>query len=119
SLPTVGVTISRNVCRNVDHQCLIATAEEAGDEGLTGRSRNITFSDNICQVNGSQAVLVRWLPNVRVVSNTLTGPNLDRAAIFLDGSTEGEFLGNEVSPEVLPYEVDDSSRPGFNTDVPS
>jgi hypothetical protein len=118
SPPTVGVTISRNVCRNVDHQCLIATAEEAGDEGLIGRSRNITFSDNICEVNGSQAVLVRWLPHVRVVGNTLAGPNLDRGAIFLDGSTDGEFLDNEVSSDVLPYEIDDSSRPGFNTDMP-
>ena len=112
--PTVHVTISRNVCRNVDHQCLIATAEEAGHDELIGRSRDITFSNNICDVNGSQAVLVRWMPRVRVVSNTLIGPNLDRAAIFLDGSTDAEFLDNTVPPGVLPYEIDAPSRPGFN-----
>ena len=112
--PTVHVTISRNICRNVDHQCFIATAEEAGRANLIGRSRDITFRDNMCDVNGSQAVLVRWMPNVRVVSNTLIGPNLDRAAIFLDGSTDAEFLDNIVSPGVVPYEIDDPSRPGFN-----
>lgn len=114
--PTVGVTITRNTCRNVDHQCLIVTAEQAGNEEVIGRSRNITFSYNICEVNGSQAVLVQWVPNVRVVSNILTGPNLDRAVIFLDGSIDAEFLDNTVPMGVLPYEIDDASLPGLDAD---
>jgi Right handed beta helix region len=118
SAPTVHVTITGNVCRNVDHQCLIATAEEAGLAGLVGRSRDITFSGNFCEVNGSQAVLVSWLPDVKVVSNTLSGPHLDRGAIFLDGSTGGEFRDNDVPGGVRPYELDDASRPGFHADRP-
>jgi hypothetical protein len=113
--PTVRVTISGNICRNVDHQCLIATAEEAGRAELIGRSRDITFTGNMCDVNGSQAVLVRWVPHVRVVSNYLIGPNLDRAAIFLDGSTDAEYVNNTVPTGVLPYEIDENSRPGFNS----
>ena len=115
-IPTVDAVISDNVCRNVDHQCLIATAEEAGNSGETGRSRGIEFTGNECDVNGSQAVLVQWFPGVVVRGNTFEGTAHDRAAIFLDGSTDGEFTGNTVASSVPPHQVDDSSEHGFTTD---
>ncbi len=117
--PTVGAVVSGNECRDVDHQCLIATAEEAGTSGQLGRSRGIEFTDNVCDVGGSQAVLVQWIPDVVVRSNTLRGPDLDRAAIFLDGSTGAEFTDNEVPDEVAPYQLDEESEEGFTTDEPN
>ncbi len=117
--PTVGAVVSGNVCRDVDHQCLIATAEEAGTSGQLGRSRGIEFTGNVCDVGGSQAVLVQWIPDVVVRSNTLTGPDLDRAAIFLDGSTGAEFFDNDVPDAVAPYQLDEASEEGFTTDEPN
>jgi hypothetical protein len=116
-IPTVGAVITDNVCRNVDHQCLIATAEESGFAGEVGRSHGIEFARNECAVNGSQAVLVQWFPDVAVRGNTFEGRN-DRAAYFGDGSTDGEFTGNTVPRRVRPYQLDEESEPGFTTDVP-
>lgn len=118
-IPTVDVVIKGNVCRNVDHQCLIATAEVAGTTGRLGRSRGIEFTGNDCDVEGSQAVLVQWFPDVVVRGNDLVGPNLYRAAIFLDGSTNGEFSGNSGPASVPPYEIDEESESGFSTDEPN
>lgn len=110
---TTDVVISGNTCRNVDHQCLIATAEESGEQGTVGASRGITFEGNTCDVEGAQALLIRWFPDVSVRDNVLSGPNLDRGAIFLDGSTGGRFVDNTVPDGVRPYQVDEKSRPGF------
>jgi hypothetical protein len=115
-IPTVDAVIENNVCRNVDHQCLIATAEESGRGGEIGRSRGIEFTGNVCDVEGSQAVLVQWLPEVTVRGNSFAGPGLDRAAIFLDGSTGAGFYANTVPAGVVAYEVDETSSPGFGTD---
>nr|WP_239522310.1 right-handed parallel beta-helix repeat-containing protein [Geodermatophilus sabuli] len=115
-IPTVRAVITDNVCRNVDAQCLIATAEESGDDGEIGRSSDIRFTGNQCQVEGSQALLIQWFPQVVVRGNSFDGPFLDRAAIFLDGSTGGEFTGNTVVDGVEPYEVDASSREGFRAE---
>lgn len=115
--PTVDAVISDNVCRNVDHQCLIATAEESGHSSAVGRSHGILFTRNDCQVGASQAVLVQWFPGVAVRDNRLGGAHLARGAIFLDGSTGGEFRADTVPAHVRPWEVDASSRPGFTSDV--
>jgi parallel beta-helix repeat protein len=115
-MPTVDAVIAGNECRNVDHQCLIATAEESGEEGEVGRSHGIEFTGNLCQVEGSQALLIQWFPDVAVRGNTFEGV-FDRAAIFLEGSTDGEFRGNTVPGDVVPYEVDPSSRDGFRGDA--
>jgi hypothetical protein len=116
-IPTVDAVIENNVCRNVDHQCLIATAEESGMDDQIGRSHGIRFTGNECAVNGSQAVLVEWFPEVVVHGNTFEGPN-DRTAYFLEGSVDGEFTANSVPPGVRPVELDETSQPGFVTDVP-
>ena len=87
-----------------------------GEEGDVGRSHGIEFTGNLCQVEGSQALLIQWFPDVVVQGNTFDGV-FDRAAIFLDGSTGGSSPGNTVPAEVVPYEVDQSSRDGFSGDV--
>ena len=72
-----------------------------------------------CDVEGSQAVLVQWFPDVAVRGNSFDGPNLHRAAIFLDGSTDGEFSANGGPASVPPYEIDEESGSGFSTDEPN
>jgi Right handed beta helix region len=111
--PTVDVVIADNVCQNVDAQCLIATADEAGEEGDVGRSRGIEFTGNTCEIQGAQAVLARFFPDVVVAGNTFAGPGLVSAAVFRESSTGGSFEGNTVPDGVQPVEVDASSRDGF------
>lgn len=108
--PTTDVVIAGNHCRNVDVQCLIATAEEAGTSGRLGRSHGIEFTGNTCEVGGAQAVLVQWFPDVHVRDNTLAAT--DRGAYFGNGSTGGEFVRNTVRARET-YQVDESSRAGF------
>jgi hypothetical protein len=116
--PTVGAVLADNVCRDVDAQCLIATADEAGSQGDVGRSRGIEFTGNECAVQGSQAVLLRWFPDVTVRGNTFEGPGLAGVAVFREGSTGGSFVENTVPDGVRPYEVDATSRDGFSSDRP-
>ncbi|MCV2490662.1 right-handed parallel beta-helix repeat-containing protein [Geodermatophilus sp. YIM 151500] len=118
-MPTVDAVIADNVCRDVDHQCLIATAQEAGTTGRLGRSRDIEFTGNECHVEGAQAVLVQWFPDVVLRDNSFAGPNLHRGAIYLDGSTNGAFFRNVVPDRVPPYELDEKSDAGFSTDEPN
>jgi hypothetical protein len=113
--PTVGVVIADNVCRNVDAQCLIATADEAGEQGDIGRSHGIEFTGNRCEVQGSQAVLARFFPDVVVRGNTFAGPGLASVAVFRQSSTGGQFADNSVPAGVRPYEVDDTSQDGFSS----
>jgi hypothetical protein len=111
--PTGDVVIADNICRNVDAQCLIATADEAGEQGDVGRSSGIEFTGNTCEIQGSQAVLARFFPDVVVEGNTFSGPGLQSAAVFRESSTGGSFEGNTVPAGVQTVEVDDSSRDGF------
>jgi hypothetical protein len=113
--PTVDAVIADNVCRNVDAQCLIATADEGGEQGEIGRSRGIEFTGNQCEVQGSQAVLARFFPDVVVRGNSFAGPGLTSAAVFRESSTGGQFADNTVPAGVQPFEVDDSSRDGFTS----
>jgi hypothetical protein len=117
--PTVDAVIADNVCRNVDAQCLIATADEAMAQGKTGRSHGIEFTGNQCDIQGSQAVLIRGIPAVTVQGNTFAGPGLASAAVFREGSTDGRFVDNVVPDGVQQVEVDDASRDGFSGDGPN
>ncbi|MEJ8278280.1 right-handed parallel beta-helix repeat-containing protein [Pseudonocardia spirodelae] len=116
--PTRDVTISDNVCRDVADQCLIATAEVSGAEGDVGRSRDIRFVGNRCDVGAAQAVLVRWVPGVVITGNVLDGPGLDRGAYLGDGSTGARFTGNTTPPGVRPVQADASSQAGLVSDRP-
>ena len=112
---TTDTVIEGNTCRNVDHQCLIATAEEAGLNGALGRSARLRFVDNVCEVEGSQAVLIGWFPDVEVRGNRLTGPGLERAVYLGDSSINAWVADNDVQPGVPEVEADDSSQPGLRT----
>ena len=112
-LATSDVLIRGNTCTNVDHQCLIATAQEAGQAGQVGRSSRISFVDNTCDVEGSQAVLVRWFPDVEVRRNTFKGSNMYNAIVVQNDSTGASITDNSVEQDIPTFEVDPSSTDGF------
>ena len=113
--PTVDAVIADNVCRNVDAQCLIATADEAGSRATSDAPAASSSPGNECEVQGSQAVLARFFPDVVVRDNSFAGPGLASAAVFRESSTGGRFTGNTVPDGVQPFEVDRSSRDGFSS----
>ena len=102
--------IADNVCRNVDHQCLIATAEEAGEQGDIGRSHGIEFTGNVCEVEGSQAVLVRWFPDVVVQGNSFDGPGWPAPRSSSKGRRAGSSPATPFPPGVRRTRWTASSR---------
>jgi Right handed beta helix region len=112
-LATYDVLIRGNTCTNVDHQCLIATAQEAGQAGQVGRSTHISFVDNTCDVEGSQAVLVRWFPNVEIRHNTFRGSNMSNAIVVQNESIGAFITDNSVEQDIPTFDVDASSADGF------
>jgi hypothetical protein len=114
--PTFDVVISRNTCRNVDAQCLIATGDQDGNSGAPSGVPSITFTGNKCANNGAQAVNVRHWPNVVVDQNTFSGPNLTRAVLISENSTGCTVVGNTTTGNRPTVDVDDSSQPGSHVD---
>jgi parallel beta-helix repeat protein len=111
--PTYDVVIADNVCTNVDVQALIATNDERrGGRGVPAGQTTITFVHNTVQVNGSQAVLLRNFPHVVVQDNRFSGPG-ERAVMLTDGSTDCTVVGNTVSGNLRPFQIDRDSEQGF------
>lgn len=114
--PTYDVVISANTCRNVDAQCLIATGDQDANSGAPAGLRSITFIDNTCATNGAQAVNLRRWPNVAVLNNHFSGPNLDRGVSIIEGSTGVTVTGNTTARGLPTIDIDDSSQTGFHQD---
>ncbi|MGH3719624.1 MAG: right-handed parallel beta-helix repeat-containing protein [Pseudonocardiaceae bacterium] len=110
--PTFDVIISGNTCRNVDAQCLIATGDQGSNRGAPADVPSITFEGNKCANNGAQAVNLRRWARVQVLNNTFSGPNLTRAVLIIDGSTDAAVVGNDTSQGRPTVDIDRSSRPG-------
>ncbi|MGB6165058.1 MAG: right-handed parallel beta-helix repeat-containing protein [Pseudonocardiaceae bacterium] len=109
---TFDVVISGNTCRNVDAQCLISTGDQAGNSGAPPGVASIIFMGNMCANNGAQAINLRRWPNVQVLNNTFSGPNLTRAVLIADGSTGATVMGNITTGDRPTVEIDASSQPG-------
>jgi parallel beta-helix repeat protein len=112
---TFDVEIVGNACRNVAENCLVATGDESGNNEAPAGAKSITFIGNDCATDGDQAVNLRRWPNVDVRKNHLLGPNLKRAALITNGSTHCTATDNITASGVPGVEIDDSSRPGFNS----
>jgi len=112
---TFDVTIVGNSCQNVAENCLIATGDESGNSEAPAGALPITFIGNDCATNGDQAVYLRRWPNVDVRKNHLLGPNLKHGVLITNTSTRCTVKDNITAGEVPPVEIDDSSRPGFNS----
>ena len=109
--PTYDVVIADNICTNVDVQCLIATIDDPRAGPPPGQT-TITFVGNTCEVNGSQAVLLRNFPRVNIRGNRFSGAG-DRA-VQLDGeSTDCTVVGNTMTGRMRPFQIDRQSQPGF------
>ncbi len=110
--PTYDVVIADNVCTNVDVQALIATNDERRGGGAPAGQTAIIFERNTISVNGSQAVLLRNFPDVVVRDNRFSGLG-DRAVMITEGSTNCTVVGNIVTDDLRPFEIDRESERGF------
>ena len=104
-----------NACQNVAENCLVATGDESGNSEAPAGAPSITFIGNDCVTDGDQAVDLRRWPNADVRKNHLLGPNLKRAVLITNGSTHCTVRDNTTRSDVSAVEIDDSSRPGFNS----
>lgn len=104
---TSDVRIERNICRNVDHQCLIAEAPERG------RSARIVFRDNICENNGSQGVLVRHIADIEIAGNRFLGSIRHFGVVLRAGVRDAKVVCNLVEGRLRALDADDSSRIGL------
>jgi parallel beta-helix repeat protein len=111
--PTYDVVISGNTCRNVDAQCLIATDDQPGRSGAPSGVPTISFLDNTCAPNGSQAINLRHWQSAEIRHNSFSGPHLNRAILISDGSAGCVVTDNTTAGGVPTVDVDGSSRPGF------
>jgi hypothetical protein len=112
---TFDVEIVGNACQNVAENCLVATGDESGNSEAPAGAPSITFIGNDCVTDGDQAVDLRRWPNADVRKNHLLGPNLKRAVLITNGSTHCTVRDNTTRSDVSAVEIDDSSRPGFNS----
>lgn len=110
-----NVVISGNRCERVDNMCLMAEGPgDLGDGGAgEGESSNWTFSNNYCDTNASQALMIEAVQNVTVTGNNIVG-KVDKAFAFDIGSTGAKVASNKIAPGIG-YEVgmDSSSRKGY------
>jgi Right handed beta helix region len=110
--PTYDVVIANNTCRNVDAQCLIATGDKSGNNAAPTSGPSISFIGNTCASNGAQAVNVRRWPNVELRDNKISGPNITRGIIIIDGSNGCVVVGNTSADGKPTVDIDNSSRQG-------
>jgi parallel beta-helix repeat protein len=112
SPPTFDVVIAGNDCRNVGAQCLIATGDQHSNSAAPAGGPSITFVDNTCASNGAQAVNIRRWPNVEIRNNKISGPNVTRGIIIIEGSTGCVVIGNTTDGGRPTVDIDRSSQPG-------
>ncbi len=109
--PTKDILIEGNTCQNVDHQCIMASAE------TKRQSMNITFRNNVCDNGGWQAIYVMQIPNVTIVNNTFSDRlRGSRAIVLQDGARNASIMNNIFFGSYSAYVVDESSLPGLRTD---
>ncbi|QGK68672.1 hypothetical protein GIY23_03065 [Allosaccharopolyspora coralli] len=111
--PTVDVEITNNRCVNVDHQCLAASAEDAGSLGAVGRSHTLRFHNNVCATAGSPAVLIRWFPHVEVTGNDFRASQSRLGISIRDESEDATVLDNRFGGDYPMFRLDETSSPGF------
>jgi hypothetical protein len=110
-----NVLINGNKCVRIDNQCLIAEGpnSSAGDGSGQGRSANITFTDNLCDVSASQALQIDDVQGMKVTGNTVTGKP-DKAFSFQNKATGAVVAANKIAAGIG-YQVgmDSSSQSGY------
>jgi hypothetical protein len=114
------VLISSNRCARIDSQCLIAEGPHsiAGDGTGKGTSSNITFTNNFCESDASQALTFDDVQNVAVTNNVISGQS-QLAVVFTNNSTGATVANNAVGPVIgCVVSMDSSSRRGYRGPPP-
>jgi parallel beta helix pectate lyase-like protein len=109
------VLIAANRCEQIDNQCLIAEGphSSAGDGSGQGQSSDITFTNNYCDTNASQALMIDDVQNVVVTFNSVTGGN-EKAFAFANKSTGAKVSSNVVARGIgYAVGMDSSSQQGY------
>jgi hypothetical protein len=106
---TSDILIEQNTCRNVDHQCMMASAV------TKQQSSDIIFRNNICDNNGGQALYILQIPNVTVVNNTFL-ENILYRGVYVEDSQYVTIMNNIFYGAYTHYEVDEGSLQGFTAD---
>jgi hypothetical protein len=107
---TYDVIIEGNVCDNVDHQCLIASASDRRTSGL------IIFRNNICRNNGSQGVYLLDFPSAQITNNLFLPSIAYFGVVLRSGSANTVIVNNVFIGSIGPYHADESSRSGLRAD---
>ena len=110
-----GNLVVDNLCVRVDDQCLVADGE--GDDAAGGSGSavapSLEFRGNVCQNVGSQAILSRRLPNLRIVGNWFDRGILYWGVNLQDGGHDAVVTGNTFLGRYRPVLADASSEPGL------
>jgi len=109
------VLISSNRCERIDSQCLIAEGphSSAGDGSGTGQSSDITFTNNYCDSEATQALMIDDVQNVVVTGNSIVGGS-EQAFAFANKSTGAVVSGNLVAKSIgYLVGMDGSSEQGY------
>jgi hypothetical protein len=114
-LASQHVLIDSNRCEDIDNTCLIMEGPHslAGDGSGVGASSDVTFTNNYCQNNASEALQIDDVQNLTITNNDIEGNN-DHAFALQNLTTGAKVSGNKLNPAIH-FEVgmDDSSAPGY------
>jgi hypothetical protein len=109
------VLIAGNRCEQIDNQCLIAEGphSSAGDGSGQGVSSDFLFTDNYCDTDASQALMIDDVQGVVATDNSITGGN-QKAFSFANKSTGAKVAGNTVAKGIgYAVGMDSSSKQGY------
>jgi pectate lyase len=115
------IVIDGNRCEQVAAQCLIAEGPNLPEDGIAGpgESTDWTFSNNYCDDDAAQALMIRDIKNVSITDNDFEGTN-NKAIALSDGSTGAHVSGNTVNPRIpkLITFDDDNEASGYSGPQP-
>jgi hypothetical protein len=100
--PVTNIVIDGNICTNVDHQCIMAGA-------VGTQSRGVVFSNNVCDINGWQAVFFIDIAQVTVSNNVFTG-NIRNLGVILQGAPASRVINNIFYQTPDAYMIDGASQ---------
>jgi len=109
------VVIDSNRCEDIDNTCLIMEGPHslAGDGSGVGATSDVTFTNNYCQNNATEALQIDDVQNLAITNNDIQGNN-DHAFALQNLTTGAKVSGNKLNPAIH-FEVgmDDASAPGY------
>ncbi|MGH3803574.1 MAG: right-handed parallel beta-helix repeat-containing protein, partial [Pseudonocardiaceae bacterium] len=71
---TSNLLIAKNVCRDIDNQCLMGegVGDPQGGKG-GGESKNWTITGNVCEFGASQGYMLEYISDVTITDNQVSG----------------------------------------------